>query len=64
VDSWFVRIGQGLAREKTSTADNREDIRYAVRKINQHFYAGKFLFKIQYRLLLLFFVSFSRKTKC
>ncbi|CAF0776542.1 unnamed protein product [Adineta steineri] len=40
-DSLFARIGQALGREKTSTADNKEEIRYAVRKINQHFYAEK-----------------------
>ena len=40
IDSWFGRISQGLARDKTSTADNKEDIRYAVRKINQCLYAG------------------------
>ncbi|CAF4048930.1 unnamed protein product [Rotaria sordida] len=41
IDSWFTRIGQVLARDKTSTSDNKEDIRYAVRKINQYFYAEK-----------------------
>ncbi|CAF2396050.1 unnamed protein product [Rotaria sp. Silwood2] len=41
IDSWFTRIGQALARDKTSTSDNKEDIRYAVRKINQYFYAEK-----------------------
>ncbi|CAF4394461.1 unnamed protein product, partial [Adineta steineri] len=40
-DSLFARIGQALGREKTSTADNKEEIRYAVRKSNQHFYAEK-----------------------
>ncbi|UJR28214.1 hypothetical protein I4U23_009464 [Adineta vaga] len=36
-DSWFARISQALGRDKTPTADGKEDIRYAVRKINQHF---------------------------
>jgi hypothetical protein len=55
IDSWFARLSQGLAREKTSTTDNREDIRYAVRKINQYFYAGNVLCKNYDRLLLIFF---------
>lgn len=41
IDSCFARINQALAREKTSTADSREEIRYAIRKINQYLYAGK-----------------------
>ncbi len=45
IDSWFVRISQALARDKTSTSDSKEEIRYAVRKINQHFYAGNSYFK-------------------
>jgi len=45
IDSWFVRISQALARDKTSTADSKEEIRYVVRKINQHFYAGNSYFK-------------------
>jgi hypothetical protein len=40
IDSWFGRLSQGLARDKTSTTDSKEDIRYAVRKINQYLYAG------------------------
>ncbi|CAF5213120.1 unnamed protein product, partial [Rotaria magnacalcarata] len=40
VDSWFTRISQALARDKISTADNKDELRYAVRKINQFFYAG------------------------
>jgi hypothetical protein len=44
IDSWFTRLSQVLARDKTSATDSKEEIRYAVRKINQHFYAGKFLF--------------------
>ena len=40
VDSWFVRIIQALGRDKTLTADAKEEIRYAVRKINQYFAAG------------------------
>ncbi|CAF3080993.1 unnamed protein product [Rotaria socialis] len=41
VDSWFTRISQALARDKISTADNKDELRYAVRKINQFFYAEK-----------------------
>ncbi|CAF4589731.1 unnamed protein product, partial [Rotaria magnacalcarata] len=32
---------QALARDKISTADNKDELRYAVRKINQFFYAEK-----------------------
>ena len=40
IDSWFTRLSQVLARDKSSLGDGKEDLRYAVRKINQHFYAG------------------------
>ncbi len=63
IDSCFVRISQALARDKTSTADSKEEIRYAVRKINQHFYAGNSYFKkesINIRIVILFL----RKTQC
>ena len=42
IDSWFARINQALGRDRIPTADGKEDIRYAVRKINQYFSAGIF----------------------
>jgi hypothetical protein len=63
IDSWFARISQGLARDKTSTTDNKEDIRYAVRKVNQYFYAGNILFRNLKINSYYFFSSFERKTK-
>ncbi|CAF0963815.1 unnamed protein product [Adineta ricciae] len=41
IDSWFARINQALGRDRIPTADGKEDIRYAVRKINQYFSAEK-----------------------
>jgi len=44
VDSWFSRITQALARDKTTGIDSKEDIRYSVKKINQYLYSGRDLF--------------------
>lgn len=41
VDSWFSRISQALARDKTTGVDSKEDIRYSVKKINQYLYSEK-----------------------
>lgn len=62
IDSWFARISQGLARDRVSTTDNKEDIRYAVKKVNQYFYAGKVFWFFENKFQYYFFVLKEKPT--